>query len=552
MFSGIRLRALFVVLSQINQYMNRAHVRMFLGIVLLLAMPGFGSAAEKVQLKYAWEKGQQFAYQVKIEVELENYSEVLSGVEQYDVIESNADGFSLRCSGKLNSATKSKNKRLLIPPRRMHRLGSPFAGLSHSVRGIGEAHILSINRYGEIDTVKGSSLLPYLIGHLSQINLVPLSAEGKSEWSESEKTSISILSSDRFPRAFRGSNVEKTMGAKQVTEYKITGQTSDEVTIAVKHSYRTVSMVDGSPEVELSGTGTIQFDKNQGGVKSLALNYKMFRRSESSVHKIPITIRSNRFTEKELAKYRADQEVLKKKHLAEMKKREAASKFEIPENIDADLKEILSDLATKNVLKRKAALQKLSRAKPKDENPDVSQILIGVLKSGDITVVADASKALVVWSTKADVPALIELLSEVNILGSESVMDAILKHQTPEGIMGIAKLLKVPIKSHNASKKLIEYGSDAEDAVLDQLEPSNFLALVNVFRVLKEIGTEKSLKKIEEVSKSTDNKTFQFQAASTVKSIEARVKKQVHLDEVGKPLVDSIMAFESQVVFSFR
>ncbi|MCH9653757.1 MAG: hypothetical protein K0U89_07820 [Planctomycetes bacterium] len=146
------------------------------------------------------------------------------------------------------------------------------------------------------------------------------------------------------------------------------------------------------------------------------------------------------------------------------------------------------------------------------------------MNSKDITVVADASKALVVWSTKGDLPALIELLPEVNILGSENVMDAILKHHSPEGIKAIAELLKVPIKSHNASKKLIEYGSDAEDAVLDQLDPSNFLTLVSVFRVLKEIGTEKSLKKIEEVSSSTDNKNFQFQAASTVKSIEARVK----------------------------
>ncbi|MCH9724650.1 MAG: hypothetical protein K0U86_07065 [Planctomycetes bacterium] len=524
MLSGFQLHTVFFVLTQNLRIRNRFFPVMLLGFSLILAMQISATAAEKVQLKYAWEKGQRFAYQVKIDVSMENYSELLSGVEQYEVIKSNADGFSLRCSGKLNSVTKSKTKRLLIPPMRMHRLGSPFAGLSHNIRGASEAHVLSLNRYGEIDTVKGSSLLPYLIGHLSQINLIPLSAEGKSEWTESEKTSISIISSGRIPRPFRGANVEKTMGAKQVTDYKITGQTADEATISVKHSYRTVSTVDGSPEVELSGTGIIQFDKKQGGVKSLNLNYKMFQRSDTSVHKIPITINSKQFTEEELAKYRADQEILHQKHLAEMKKREAAGKFEIPENIDAELKAILTDLATKNVLKRKAALQKLSQAKPKQENPEVSQILIGVLNSKDITVVADASKALVVWSTKGDLPALIELLPEVNILGSENVMDAILKHHSPEGIKAIAELLKVPIKSHNASKKLIEYGSDAEDAVLDQLDPSNFLTLVSVFRVLKEIGTEKSLKKIEEVSSSTDNKNFQFQAASTVKSIEARVK----------------------------
>ena len=334
-----------------------------------------------------------------------------------------------------------------------------------------------------------------------------------------------IPNKHRFPLTLRGANVEKTLGAKQTTDYQITEQTADTVTIEVEHSYRTISTVDGSPEVELTGTGNIQFDKKQGGVKTLVLNYKMFRRSETTVHKIPIVISSKRLTEDELLKYRADQEALQKKLMAEMKKREEAGKFEIPENIDADLKNTLSDLATKNVLKRKAALKKLSQAKPKQENPEISKILIKVLNSKDITVVADASEALVVWSTKADVPALIELLPEVNILGSQNVMDAILKHQTPEGVVAIAKLLKEPIKSHNAANKLIAYGSGAEDAVLEQLDPANFITLVNVLRVLKEIGTEKSLEKINEVARNTDSASFRFQVASTVKAIEARVKK---------------------------
>ena len=102
-------------------------------------------------------------------------------------------------------------------------------------------------------------------------------------------------------------------------------------------------------------------------------------------------------------------------------------------------------------------------------------------------------------------------------------MEAILKHETPEGVTAVAELLKDPIKAHNASKKLIEYGSGAEDAVLKQLDPDQFIVLVNVFRVLKEIGTEKSLKKIEEVNQSTTNNNFRFQAASTVKAIESRI-----------------------------
>tara|TARA_R110002095_G_scaffold105964_7_gene92833 strand:+ start:120480 stop:121982 length:1503 start_codon:yes stop_codon:yes gene_type:complete len=493
--------------------------------LLMLTIPVSVFAAERVQLKYGWEQGQQYAYQVKIDVTMENHSELLTGVTQYRVIKSDADSFAVRCTGKLNSVTKSKNHHLLMPPIRIHQHRSPFAGLTHSMRGAFEPHILELNRYGEIDTVKGSSLLPYLIGQLSQINLIPLSPDGDSEWSESEKTSVSIISTDRIPLPFRDSNVEKTMGAKQITKYKITGEKGDDVTIAVTHSYRTVSTVDGEPEIELSGTGTIEFNKKQGGVKSLLLNYKMFRRTETSVHKIPITISSKQLSEEALAKLRADQDELHKKHLALMKKREEASKFEVPENIDADLKEILTDLATSNIFKRKAALKKLSQAKPKQDNREVSQILIQLLKSKDITITIDASEALVVWSTKDDVPAMIKLLPEINVLGLNHLIDAILKHQTPEGIATIAKLMQDPHKAHFASKQLIAYGSGAEDAVLEQLDPSNFIVMVGVFRVLKEIGTEKTLQKIEEIKLTTDKRSFQLQAAATVKAIEARMNQ---------------------------
>ncbi len=494
-------------------------------LLTISATSAFSLAADQLPLKYKWDKGQQYAYRVKIEVNMENYEETLSGVEIYDVTAADDNSFSLRCSGNLNSVTKSKSRRPFIPPMRMHRHRSPFAGLSGSFAGAFEQHSLELNRHGEIDTVKGSSLLPYLLGHLSQINLIPLSPDGQRNWSESEKSSISVISSsNRISSPLRGPDIDKTMGAKKTSEYIITGQEGDLVTIEASYSYRTISTIDDSgPEVELTGTGIIQFDQKQGCVQNLSLNYKLIQRSENSTQKIPITLSSTLLSTDELTKLKAEQQAAMAKHAAEKKKREDAARFEIPENIDDELKLILTDLATKNVLKRKAALQKLSQTKPDQENPDISGILIGILESKDITVVQDASRALAVWSTRADIPAMTGLLKEVNILGQESVMEAILKHETPEGVTAVAELLKDPIKAHNASKKLIEYGSGAEDAVLKQLDPDQFIVLVNVFRVLKEIGTEKSLKKIEEVNQSTTNNNFRFQAASTVKAIESRI-----------------------------
>lgn len=498
-----------------------------IAIFLLSSLPALLSAAEDVALKYQWKQGQQLAYWIDVEVNLEEFTESLSGIEQYVVTKATDDSLSLRCTGRLNSRRNIKRvegRRLRLPPMPRMPHNSPFAGLSMSMAGALEPHVIEMNRFGEIDTIKGSSLLPYLIGHLSQINLIPLSPEGAAEWSETEKTKISVISTDRISLPFRGPNVEKTMGAKRSTEYQITKQDGTLVFIEVKHSYRTISTVADGPEVELSGTGEIQFDSQLGAVKALKLDYKLVRRSESSTHRIPITISSRQMTADELAQYQADQAELRKKHEAEMQKREAAAKFEVPENLDADLTAILEDLSTTDLLKRKAALKKLSRARPEQENPEVSRILIRILESKDLPVAKDTSEALVVWSTKADVPALIKLLPEVNILAQDNVMQAILKHQTAEGIRAVAALLKDGIKAHKAGNQLIEYGSGAEDAVLEQLDPDNFLTTVNVMRVLKEIGTEKSLKKIREVTRTTQNRSFQFQVATTVKAIEDRVK----------------------------
>ena len=504
-------------------------LRRFFGLVLFLTagLPALLSAADPVALKYQWKQGQELAYRIAIEVDLEDSKEVLSGVEQYRVTEATDHSLTIRCTGSLNSIRNIKHKqgrRLIIPraPRMPH--SNPFAGLTGSMAGVMNPHEIVMNRFGEIETIKGSSLLPYLIGHLSQINLIPLSPAGKAEWSEQDKAKISVISSDRMALPFRGPNVEKTLEAKKSTEYVIEGEQGNLVTIKVQHSYRTIAMVEDGPEVELTGSGQIQFDKQQGAVKELKLNYKMVRRSESSTHRIPITITSHQLTAEELAQQQAAQAELRKKHEAEMQKREAAAKFEVPENLDAELTGILQDLSTTNLLQRKAALKKLSLAKPTKKNPEVARILIGLLESKDITIVKDTSEALVVWSTKENIPAMIQLLPEVNILGQENVMQAILQLQTDEGTEAVAGLLCDRSRAHQAGNQLIKYGSDAEDAVLEQLAPEDFLTTVNVMRVLKEIGTEKSLKKIDEVTRTTKNKSFRFQAASTVRAIEARVK----------------------------
>lgn len=503
-------------------------LRRYFGLVLFLTagLPALLSAADPVALKYQWKQGQELAYRIAIEVDLEDSTEVLSGIEQYRVTEATDHSLTIRCTGSLNSIRNIKHKqgrRLIIPraPRMPH--SNPFAGLTGSMAGV-NPHEIVMNRFGEIETIKGSSLLPYLIGHLSQINLIPLSPAGKAEWSEQDKAKISVISSDRMALPFRGPNVEKTLEAKKSTEYVIEGEQGNLVTIKVQHSYRTIAMVEDGPEVELTGSGQIQFDKQHGAVKELKLNYKMVRRSESSTHRIPITITSHQLTAEELAQQQAAQAELRKKHEAEMQKREAAAKFEVPKNLDAELTEILQDLSTTNLLQRKAALKKLSLVKPTKKNPEVARILIGLLESKDITIVKDASEALVVWSTKENIPAMIQLLPEVNILGQENVMQAILQLQTDEGTEAVAGLLCDRSRAHQAGNQLIKYGSDAEDAVLEQLAPEDFLTTVNVMRVLKEIGTEKSLKKIDEVTRTTKNKSFRFQAASTVRAIEARVK----------------------------
>ena len=122
-----------------------------------------------------------------------------------------------------------------------------------------------------------------------------------------DKSKISVISSDRMTLPFRGPNVEKTLEAKKSTEYAIEGEQGNLVTIKVQHSYRTIAMVEDGPEVELTGSGQIQFDKQQGAVKELKLDYKMVRRSESSTHRIPITITSHQLTAEELAQQQAAQ-----------------------------------------------------------------------------------------------------------------------------------------------------------------------------------------------------------------------------------------------------
>jgi hypothetical protein len=172
---------------------------------------------------------------VTIQSDRGDYLVNYSGTPSFTVNSADADGMKLTFVGSLSESKKAKlGKRLFFRP------SFPRSNLSGVGIG-GRSQTISINRFGEVTSSKGSSQLPYLLGNLSQLLLEPLSKEGKTTWSVGEDISIGT-SNSRFPRPmFLGRRDGTSYKERQDTTYKI--DKSDEKHVVINKTFTLKSLV---------------------------------------------------------------------------------------------------------------------------------------------------------------------------------------------------------------------------------------------------------------------------------------------------------------------
>jgi HEAT repeat protein len=138
---------------------------------------------------------------------------------------------------------------------------------------------------------------------------------------------------------------------------------------------------------------------------------------------------------------------------------------------------------------------------------------------------ADAAKALKVWATPAEVPALIKAASDVSDNVRRPALEALAKLKDPRAIGPLAKRLAANHDLKEVSAALVAMGPAVEPEVVKVLAEMNRDVRVEVCRILQAVGTGASLPALEAAAKvaAQRNEPEVVRAAdSAAKAIKAR------------------------------
>lgn len=395
------------------------------------------------------------------------------------------------------------------PPR------SPFSGFSGLSAGFGRGVSLTLNRRGEIVKAEGSSQLPYLLGNLHEMILVPLPAKPQDRWKTQTDMQITVVSSlfprPRLPRGFPtpprigGPTSEETLNASETTTYVASNGKG------VKSTYKlaTKEEVGGKPRVELNSQGMVTFADDGFLPSKLEWKGELVMRKDGDVGTRPMSVSIRRLTDAEI-KERAKQ--------AEIAKAEAAEKLQ------GDLGGLIADLESIDSAKGRAAALRLNSGDAGEGNADVAKALATAMEKAEEKERWFYSQALAKWATAEQSDLLIGLLEDEHLVSRHRAMDLLSQRKVEAAIPAIADRLEESIDRLKASAALKAIGSPAADAVAKKLESSEWIVRLEAVQILNEIGTPKQSDALKKTSTSDENNLVKIRAQDAIKAIESRGK----------------------------
>ncbi len=416
----------------------------------------------------------------------------------------------------------------------------PFARSSYTTLSANDSGKLRVSEFGEIDAFQGKEQLPFVLGHMALLVVEDMDNHGQRSWgSESQSelriiersgggTSFGPFGRSRFHDPF-GRNkppedkVKESYPAIERVRYRLESETNSEAVITKLYEFRTLEDKE-NPFMLAKGKGKIVFDKVAGLPKSLEYQSTLQRNVENATIRIPLSVTYKLRDPAVIAeeKRKAAEAEAKRKAADDKKKEEEriAATVADPQAVRELLDTIKSGKASRQQLE---ALGK--RAIVAELQAEVVKVLIPYTKKGNTTHVA-AAKAIAHWSTEEHIPLLIELLENTNSytwhLTPGSLIKALARFNDPRVHVALSKQSYVNKYGGQARAALVAFGADAEDGMLQVFQVHKRYQRA-IASVLKEVGTQKSLKVLEDTEQKTEDAGLKSALKSARETIQARI-----------------------------
>ncbi len=373
-----------------------------------VAQPG-----SAVPLRYGCKQGQTFAYRVNIKADRDDHEDLFTGIISYDVKSASADQINVVYHGGLSRNKKNK-------PSANRNSGRPFGGPfgpgfniprppspfdRPTMTGTTQTtNDITLTTTGEVQSLEGTSQLPYLLGNLSLMVFEPLPEQPQNQWTVDAGLTITNKqerSGPPFfgPRGFPGSpfdreDPERRTAASDKTSFAI--QQADGDRVVIQKTYRLSSPVADGRGFDINGNGTWTFNRELGIPDALQFQQTLTIRDGQTTTAIPMTVTYNRMSSEELKQHQEEQKARQeeaKKKLEQMQKDRAAKPLSA-----ADKKKFLEDLKSTNTSRKISALQRLKGKKTTTGDAELARAIAPLRNDGNRMLSDMAKKAYEVWS----------------------------------------------------------------------------------------------------------------------------------------------------------
>jgi serine/threonine protein kinase len=199
----------------------------------------------------------------------------------------------------------------------------------------------------------------------------------------------------------------------------------------------------------------------------------------------------------------------------------AAAKLEPKELTLTELRAALIDLKSSDSGRKQLASAILAGAKPTESRSNVVSALIPVLGDANWAVRLNAAQALGVWATPDAYQPLAKMLDDTEFSVRWKAIDALTQWKNPQTAATLAGHMAHGLDVLETGRALRTFGEPAEAAVAGLLTATDHQVRYEACRVLKDIGTKKSIPALTSAAGDADGITAML-AKEALKAIDAR------------------------------
>ncbi len=448
------------------------------------------------QLRYRWTQGASVGYSVQIEAQDENGVETHQGHVHYTIRNVQEGRATLAVQGWMHGFRRVHPG--AAPPlgRPSVEFYSPFEQDAPS--GFFAERTLTVNDIGGVETSRGHTPLPWALGDLGRLPLVPLPADAAAVWEVSGPTTVTWNDAKyRFPRpTFLRPELE-TLSAQETNGYRIAGlRGSGEATIERQVEITTTQLVNGEPRLAIQGGGEAVFDRQSGSVRSLEWRLTLTVREEFAVRVAKITVVCQR--------------------------QEAVPNKDDPSR-KVDLDQAVAELDASETDRVLTALRVFQQATPNENRRAVTARLALLLDDPDPTVRIAGAQAYAHWANGEEVERLLQLLDDPETPVRWAAIDALGRLAKPAAATALAGRLEVGIDRVAASRALRRLGAAAEEAVLPWVVNEDPAVQLAAIHILRDIGGPLSLPPLQAIAETDPQDATRRWAKHTITAIEKRI-----------------------------